>query len=274
MKKSKIVSKLTGLASLGFGISFALTSCTVITNPGLFKVITAADVTDKTSYPTIKDELLSPIQTAIYGTNLINNGNYVLTVLTNTDSEQNYFINGGDLSSGVEWSGPYARAIQRWQNDRTNPNYPTGVLFLLYWDLFDNQRAPSDQLNPFSRATSGSGFARNDKSAVDYRAIVDFILKTYPTETSSWLNRSNGTTKIMNIAFSNDGTGKITPHFYMGSGASSSAMTPAATPTTASSVRQSLSLKSATIDNSKPSNHDLTIDDSFSTFLAGIYTRN
>lgn len=271
MNKNKIVSKLTGLASLGFGISFALTSCTIITNSGLFKVITAADVSSKKAYSTITDELTSPIQTAIYGTNLVNNGNYVLTVLTNTDPEQNYFINGGDLSTGANLNGPYARAVERWQQDRTNPNYDTGILFLLYWDLFDNQRAPSNQLNPFSRATSGTGFARNDQSAVQYRDIVDFIIKTYPTETSGWLNRTDGTTKIINIAFSNDGTGKITPHFYMGS--TSASPTPA-TPSTASSVRQSLALKSASIDNSQPSNHDLTIDDSFSTFLAGIYTRN
>ncbi|WP_027122352.1 DUF6856 family protein [[Mycoplasma] imitans] len=268
MNKNKIVSKLTGLASLGFGISFALTSCTVVTQPGLFKVITAQDVSNKAAYSSIANQLQSPIQTAIYGTNLINNGNYVLTVLTNTDSDQNYFINGGDLSSGLSWDGPYARAVQRWQPDRSNPNYNNGIIFLLYWDLFDNQKAPSNQLNPFSAATSGTGFARNDQSAVDYRQIVDFIVKTYPTETSGWLNRTDGTTKIMNIAFSNDGNGKITPNFYMGSATASTTNT---TPTLAASapVKQS-----TTVNSSKPSNHDLTIDDSFSTFLASIYTRN
>ncbi|MDC4163558.1 hypothetical protein [Mycoplasma bradburyae] len=273
MNKNKIVSKLTGLASLAFGLSFALTSCTVATSPGFFKVVSAEDVNNKVSLQSITNELKSPVQTAVYGTNLINNGDYVLTILTNTDPAQNYFIDGGDLSSGLKWEGPYARAIKKWQPPQDNPSYKDGILFLLYRDELSDQRAPSNQLNPFSKypdkknddkATKeekdrSNQYVRNDQSAKTYREIVEFLVKTYPEQTSGWLNRVDGTTKIMNIAFTNDGSGKITPHFYMGSSAP---------------ANKSFVLQSSTIQNHKLVNQDLTIDDSFSSFLAGVYTRS
>ncbi|QZX49277.1 hypothetical protein [Mycoplasma sp. E35C] len=362
MNKNKIVKKLTSLASIGLGLSFALTSCSIGAQSGYFKTVSISDLQNNRTFKDIQTVSSEKIQNLIYGTNSINNGNYVVSILTNTDPAQNQFINGGDLSSGNIWAGPYAKAVQKWQGPQDNPNYKSGITFFLFQDILDDQKHPSNELNPFSKkpaddknageqrthdgtvesqpatpapegsgsgASTGSGsgsaqtgnqngaqassdnkdanktepekpttetkpsegnnpsnpsegdnkektdgtqtkptetqnksntnsgeYYRNDQSAKAYREIVEFLLKTYPTQTNGWLNRVDGTTKIMNIVFSNE-NGKVTPHFYMGS-------EPAAP---ANNDNKGNNTNSPT-----PANHLATIlDTSFSSYLDGIY---
>lgn len=274
-KRYKKITFLAGIL-LSVGMIGAIASSCAAADSSNFKEVNASVINGHTK--TYNDLAIAPDITAknlIYGTNAFNNGNYVLTIATLTDSDQYKFINGANpaANGAMLWDGEWSRAVVEY-NEMINANYPDGIKFLLYQDD-QKPNAEGDQWNPYSKyptpadnstanqdeKDNAGKYRREDESAKIYRQIVDLIETTYGSSVSNWINKTNQTTSVMVIAFKNN-NGTITPNFYNGSSSSSSDDT---------SGSDSGSDNQPATTSSKIINHVATVPTAFSNWLSSVY---
>lgn len=239
MSFKKRYKKMTFLVALlsSVGMIGAIASSCSTVDSNNFKEVDASVISDHTKpYSELAVAPQISVKNLIYGTDAFNNGNYVLTVATLTDDKQYEFINGGSReAAGTKlWGGEWSNAVIDGSKGTiyNEKDYPNGIKFLLYqddqqpngdgeiWNPYQKYPTPTDDSTATQEEKDNAGkYRREDESAKTYRQIVDLIQSTYGSSVSGWINKSNGTTNVMVIAFKNN-NGTITPNFYNGSSSS------------------------------------------------------
>lgn len=227
------------------GITGAVASACAAVDSGYFRELSSAQAQSNTGYADLSVQRES-VKNLIYGTNAYNNGNYVLLIYTINDSTQTEFVFGTKQpSTQLTYNSEWGRAVQKYGNPAVPAGdvtlYPDAIRFAMFgdntinesnfnpyskWKTLQKDSPEWQEASPEEQANSGQ-FRRNDPDAISYREIVDFILKTYSTDSTvqGWYSATNATvdsgnvqtqqpvTSAMILAFKNT-NGVISHSFY------------------------------------------------------------